>query len=343
MISIASFLKSGGAQEAYAILLRVTTLLLEGIAVNAVGSGGPERSLFQTAIRHFAAEIAAEDHKNAGDLLVIIGSAIQCVQEYHANVDRRWEAQTREYQSMLVMLTTAISRMLHGNERAVRNLDAIDKQLQHASQLEDLRSIRTRIEVCLDSVRAEAADQVERSKLVHGAFKAASAAPVVRTAMEVSGTDPSTGLPGRSAACEALAAAVAAGDSKFAAAIVVERLGAIGNRFGATTADEVLLMVCQTLAQRLGPKDQLFRWSGPGFLAVLHRELDLDAVRAEVTRWSNPRPEYTIEVNDRTILLTPSYSTLVLAAWQAPETESLVSQIDSFVLKYSDSTLNRKP
>lgn len=343
MISIASFLKAGGAQEAYAILLRVTTLLLEGIAVNAVGSGGPERSLFQTAIRRFAAEIASEDHKNAGDLLVIIGSAIQCVQEYHANVDRRWEAQTREYQSMLVMLTTAIAKLLHGNERAVHSLEVIDRQLQQASQLEDLRSIRTRIEICLDSVRAEAADQTERSRLVRGTFKAASAAPVVRTAMEVTGTDPSTGLPGRSAACEALAAAVAADDSKFAAGIVVERLAAIANRFGAETADEVLLMVCQMLAQRLGPGDQLFRWSGPGFLALLHREMDLDAVRAEVARWSNPRPEFTIEVHERTILLTPSYSSLVLAAWQAPETESLVSQIDSFILKYTDPATTRTP
>jgi GGDEF domain-containing protein len=343
LISIASFLKGGGVQEAYGILLRVTTLLLEGIAVNAVGSSGPERSLFQTAIRRFAAEIASENHKDAQDLLVIVGSAIQCLQEYHANVDRRWDAQTREYQSMLVLLTTAISKLLHGNERAVRNLETIDKQLQHASQLEDLRGIRTRIEICLDSVRAEVADQVDRSRLVRGTFKTASAAPVVRYAMELTGTDPSTGLPGRRAACEALAAAVAAGDSKFAAAIVIERLGAIANRFGAGTADEVLLMVCQMLAQRMAPGDQLFRWSGPGFLALLHREMDLEAVRAEVARWSNPRPEFTIEVNDRTILLTPSYSALVLAAWQTPETESLVAQIDSFIPSSPDPASSRTP
>lgn len=327
MISLRKYLEAAGAEEARQVFCRVTGLILEGVAIHAVSCGNTELEIFQSTIRRLASALEGAD--SAG-LLLIAGSVIQAIQEYNDGVGRRFTAQVRELHGIIGLLTAALSASLHGNERAVHNLRGIERRLEGASRVEDLRTVKMFLEECLASVQAEAAAQSARSESSRQVLNAAKASPPVLRAMEEAGADPCTGLPARSQAGAALAAAAASGAPKYAAVLHLGRLAAIRTRYGQEVADTAVLVVCQHIAQRLQPRDEMFRWSDQSFLVILERQVPADAVRAEVSRWSAAHLECTVEVEHRTVLLALSLSSLVLPLWESEGAGSLEARIDAF-------------
>jgi len=131
----------------------------------------------------------------------------------------------------------------------------------------------------------------------------------------------------------ALGAALSSREPVVAVALFIDRFSVINSRYGAETSDDVLLMISQSIAQRLKPNDELFRWNGCSFLVLLKREVELEATRAEIARWNLQRLEFTVVMGERTILLPVSISWITLPVWQSLDAESLAGRIDAFVLK----------
>ena len=67
----------------------------------------------------------------------------------------------------------------------------------------------------------------------------------------------------------------------------------------------------QHIAQRLSKTDRLFRWRGPGFLAILDRTGPEISVRSELARMVSARLEPEIELAGRLVLLPVSSSWMV--------------------------------
>ena len=144
-------------------------------------------------------------------------------------------------------------------------------------------------------------------------------------------TDALTGLPGRDDAEDVLAGICQDGRRAFAVVFCIDRFRAMEARFGRPAAEEVILFYSVHLAQGLTAGDQLFRWSGPAFLAVIERPNSIEAVRRETASLASVRLEKVLHVRARTALVIVSAAWNVLPVPGALSLDQLVRQIDSFV------------
>jgi len=95
--------------------------------------------------------------------------------------------------------------------------------------------------------------------------------------------DPTTGLPNRDAAEDAIAKAPTDQANLYAVVFHVQRMERFNARFGDKCGNEVLLFCSQLIVNRLiRPTDRLFRWRGPSFVALLQREDSQIDVRQEI-------------------------------------------------------------
>jgi diguanylate cyclase (GGDEF)-like protein len=145
----------------------------------------------------------------------------------------------------------------------------------------------------------------------------------------VSDIDLVTGLPSFNMVPTALGAAITAGRNAYAVLFCVDRIEIINSRFGPESGDRVLIALGQRLAQRFSGADVLFRWRGPGFLALIERTESEMAVRDEVTRLASARLEQEIELSGRSVLL-PISNSWVLVALKNSDVEAVLKKLELF-------------
>ena len=331
MVSLRKYLL--GSQPDTALdCARIVSLLLEGMAVHTICFDEYEHRAFRDDIRKLHEQLLSQGEANA-EAHVVTGAIIQTFQSHNAAVRRQFVAQGTELREMIVLLTGLLRQACRGNQRTVSHLDEIKRQLTDASQVEDLRAVKAKLTGCLSALQTELDRQVVDSEVAHVALKAAEAKPAMKAVLADQGECPITGLPGRQLGVECLNAARLSDGPRYAAVLSLERFSTVSHRFGNEAAQSYVLTASQMVAQKLQPCDQLFRWSGAAFLAVLERTGSLEAVQAEINRIVRWRAEYTVTLGERSILVPASINSLCLPVWEAPNAEVLVERIDSFALK----------
>src|SRR5262249_41588697 len=114
------------------------------------------------------------------------------------------------------------------------------------------------------------------------------------------------------------------------AAFYLKRMEQINARFGIRTGNEVLLRYGQHLRTTLlRPCDELFRWGGPAFVAVLEREEPLPEVRREVGRAVSNR--FDCEIRNGTAVVSVSVTNNTFTT-ESQDAAVLVGKINEFVL-----------
>ena len=94
--------------------------------------------------------------------------------------------------------------------------------------------------------------------------------------------DQVSGLPSPQKAESEITARVGADSAYYAAVFVVDRVESVNLRHGCAAGDRLLQAFGRNLATKLTSEDQVFRWRGPAFVALLKRNDPADGVRAEV-------------------------------------------------------------
>jgi diguanylate cyclase (GGDEF)-like protein len=150
--------------------------------------------------------------------------------------------------------------------------------------------------------------------------------------------DPITGLGSWGEAEDSAARALAAQTPTYAVAVRLDRFDTITKRFSHTAGNHALMLVSQHVAQQLSNSDQLFRWRGPAFLALLDRQAQGAAVRAEMTKMFAERLRYEVEIGNRTVLLPLSVSWSVFQLGNFHDVHALGIQLDAFVNEGAGST-----
>lgn len=144
-------------------------------------------------------------------------------------------------------------------------------------------------------------------------------------------SDPCTGLPAKSEA-EAALQRVAGNSQSYIAVFYVHRMSLINARFGEEIGNEILVYCSQHIATTLiRPKDLLFRWSGPVFVAILERDESAPAVAGEVRRVVSAPLSRFFDNSSRTMYL-PIRLTAETFAAANQEYASLAEQISHFIL-----------
>jgi len=225
------------------------------------------------------------------------------------------------------VLTEALRRTCLGNQRAVSALGKIEEQLHGGTQFEDLGVLKSTLELCLATVRAEIARQVVEGRATRATLETVIAhRPSESVSVEYRSDSP-TGLPGRLEGRAYLEKARASDAAIDAVVLSLDRVRALESRFGATARAAYLLIASQAIAQKLGGRDELFQWGDHTFVAIVpcsgSGHLDL----------CGPYRPCTIQVETSTVLIPISISSVCLRISEALDTDALMERIDSFLLK----------
>ncbi len=149
--------------------------------------------------------------------------------------------------------------------------------------------------------------------------------------------DDTTGLPGRGRAMAAIADVISSGRSAFAVIYVLERFPLIKSRFGIRAANELIQFYAVHLAQRLAPRDQLYKWSEPAFVVLIdplsNHPMHDQEVRRLAGRIRSVRLERILNVHSRSALVVISAQSRVIPLRPDATLEESCKAIDEFVLE----------
>jgi GGDEF domain-containing protein len=324
MISIKRFLDSA-KNDAASALVRTGMLLLEAIAVHAVNYDPAACAAFGVTIRRLRRNI--EESSDGDRVLVLCGEVIHTLEQYNRGVETGIRTQSADFQEMLRMLARTVVEVSSAGATAAANLNQIERQLDNASRMGDLRQLKTQLGEALKALAEESMRQRDRAERISHGLKTH-----LDSAMQ-SGQrqfDPVTGLPGVEEATESLASQMSSPNPGYAALFRVERLELINSRFGFGAGDRVLVILSQHVAQQLSSTDRLYRWRGPALLALLQRSARAQDVRLEVTRISSTRLEHVIEIRNRSVLLPISSTSLTLRLAESASAGDAVETLNSF-------------
>ncbi|MGA3026435.1 MAG: GGDEF domain-containing protein [Bryobacteraceae bacterium] len=216
------------------------------------------------------------------------------------------DPQAAELRSIIALLMNALSSDSLTSSSGKGELEAFRGRIDSPNG--DLFRTRTQLAHWLTRWRREI-EQRLAGAASGGQPRAGEAAADAR-----SGADPCTGLLNRYAADAALARAAEEGRQVYAAVFILHRLQALNKRFGYAVGDRLLLLQGQHLARQLAPEDQLFRWLGPSFLALLDRSGPLEAVVSEVGRVGSNQFHTNVDLGSRSVLIPVSSRWHVVAS-----------------------------
>ncbi len=317
---------------------RAVWVILEAVACHAVEADPGERLTFQTSLRQLVKRM--EDSKTSDGTLVLAGEAIHTIETYHRGVQRSIGSQMKELQAIVSLFMRSMLQLSKGSAASAATLRHLERQIENASQAEDLRTIKAQLEQSLATICNEATEQERRSEQIHGQIRETMSRPEAAAMSEAVGDlDMATGLPNFESAQTALRAAIADGTKTFAVLLCVDRVEAINSRFGASVGDRVLMTFGQHLAQRFSQSDRLLRWRGPSFLALIDRKGPETTVRAEVARVASARLEQQIELAGRSVLL-PVAASWMLTSIAASTPEEITQKLDAFAAGHAGAPAN---
>ena len=308
---------------------RVAWLLLEAIACHAVESDPTDRQVFQTCLREIITKM--EGSKSNSATMVLTGEAIKTIETYNRGVQRSLSSQVKELQSIVSLFTRSMLQVSKGTAASATKLRRIEHGIEKSSQTEDLRVLKSQLEESLEAICEEAAEQERRGEQLAEQLRDTMNRPETAAVLSeaVADLDLVTGLPNFRAAEQAIQSTIAARTSTYAALFCVERVDVINGKFGFSVGDRILMLFGQHLAQHLSNNDRLFRWRGPGFLALLDRNGAEMSIRAEIARIVSTRLEQEIELSGRSVLL-PVSASWILAGLAGSSLEKISQKLDAF-------------
>ena len=159
------------------------------------------------------------------------------------------------------MLSHSLLQVSHATKRSAQILRQVEEELGKASQLKDMRELRTKLGDCLTALCAEA--EVQEARHVELRDRLA-----VETDKTASQQDPLTGL-GTLKIAEARMQEISGPCQQgFVIAFFLKNLEFINRRSGFPTGDDTLRRFAEYLRKNFKGSDLLFRWRGPCFVAV---------------------------------------------------------------------------
>jgi diguanylate cyclase (GGDEF)-like protein len=288
--------------------VRSLRMMLEGIAQQEGELKAPEQTLFRDEILAFANELKTETP--AKELTILIDGAIESFRKYSGSAAARISAHLNELKATMRALTETVTFLAESRSSVVHQLTFIERQLEQASELEDIRLLRPKLAACLEMVREETArlqnESAANSELVRSGLGVAP--QHTESPRRVGSLDPVTGLPGRQVAQRLIEDKVNAGKESVVALFIPDRLEAINRHHGRNAGDEVLLRLAQHLSKSIQPPATLCRWSGPAFLALVEAQDKSAAVSRSWNSVAAKAIELTLQLDRRSVMVSVSLS-----------------------------------
>lgn len=243
------------------------------------------------------------------------------------------ENKTQAFPALLSQASRSIADICSASDECVMRLDEIEEQLEGASGIEGMRVLRFRLEECLQKLREET--RRHREEISQALARLRRQCETVQAGTNENGAsapelDKISGLELRDSAEEAVAAAMQRGGLTYGALFVVDRLHLINAQFGYSTGDRILREFSEHLRSALLPKDQLFRWTGPAFLAIIERGESPVEVETDVRRIAGGRLEAAVQIGNGCVRLPIVRTSLLLPLSSGGSLADLIGRLDEF-------------
>ncbi|MGB7762832.1 MAG: GGDEF domain-containing protein [Bryobacteraceae bacterium] len=320
-MSIKRFLAQSETEVAYRNAL---AMLLEGVAAHALELDRAACRGFRQAI----GEIRGGMNPEAGAVILLAkaGSAVQAIEDYARQTASLVQAQGAEMRNMIAMLAGTVVDIGGVGGRAVERLQKIGDDLERAAAVEDVATLKKRLQACLGEIREEAKQQkAESTQMVQALRREVSR----KQAGRIVGLDLVTDLPGEAVAQAQFASALRSGDRKHVGVFVLGSARLINLRFGRATGDDAVRALKQYLAEQLAPGDHMFRWPGPAVVALMAGTDPFERVSIRLKRLLEKPIERTFDVDGHSVSIPLPVAWSVLAL--SPPLENLNRQIHDFV------------
>jgi PleD family two-component response regulator len=310
--------------------IRFLHLLLQGIATHAVESDPSELRRFRLDISNISNKLT--ETLGLDEMSLVIEGAVDLLKEYNRRAGKLEVASKSELRAILTIMTDTIAFLISSSETEVASLQSIEKSIEKASAIDDIRRLRVELTNCLTSVRKES---VRLRELSQSQIKSLQAG-VRLTVENLNGaqsepTDTATGLQGRITAELWITNKIAEGRDFAIAVFVVDRLGLINGRFGRAIGDQILLSVAQHLGQEATGECLLLRWSGPAFVLVSPIGPNFSAVERLVKKLGSMRLQKDIETEDGSVMLSITCSWTLEKVTPKESAELICRKLDGFV------------
>ena len=240
---------------------------------------------------------------------------------------------TKQLQALLTSVAQTVSHICSASDDCTNRLNQIEEQIEEAAGLEGVRVLRFRLEECLQALRDETRRQREDISQAFARLQKRIEAAQAGDADDATlppEIDKVSGLEMRESAEQAMTASRERGGVGYAALFVVDRLHLINAQFGYATGDRILREFCEHLRRSLAPQDQLFRWTGPAFLAVIERSEAPAEVEAEIQRIADGQLEAAVQIGNGCVRLPIVRTSLLLPLDRTGTMADLSNRLDAF-------------
>lgn len=307
--------------------LQMGRLLLDGIATHLIHGREADWKAFGRTVKGLLHRM--DEPPTALGLLGIASEAVEALDTCSQSTARYLREENEQMQSMVAMLTDTVADLSGQTDAHVARLQTIERQIERASGLDDIRTLSASLESCLLAVREAAAQQRNGSaatvrRLQDQIDAAQTRAVQNRTPPRFSEaeidlvTEPSDGPPEK--AC-----------TGYVAVFKLQRADHIASRFGEGARHQMLTLVGQSLKAVLEPDDRLLRWKGTSFVMFLHSAATIQEVRARLSQAVAATGQQYIEVGRKSALLSVGVDWIVFPEAQCPSLDAVFAEVDSFL------------
>lgn len=330
MISIKKFIerrRSAAEDELLGAALQFGRLLLDALATQPVRGREADYTAFCRKMKELSRRL--EKPPDALSLLTVASDAAETLENYAGHTADYVREQNELMQNMLAMLTETLADVSGRADASVSRLQKIEKEIERASGLDDVRGLSASLESCLAQLR-EAAAQEKRSS----AAAAQRLRDHIRDA-EVRIASPSKPSSANPAEIEIEPdipdepPEVVATD--YVAVFKLQRADHIVMRFGENAKHQMLSLISQNLKSILGPNGRLLRWKGTSFVMFVRSTATLNEMRVVLTETVAKMGQHYIEVGKKSALLSIGVDWIVFPQSQCPSLDAVFSEVDAFL------------
>jgi GGDEF domain-containing protein len=308
-------------------LSQMCRLLLDAIGTYVVRGADSEVEEFRRRLTRLTRQM--EGPQTPMTVLTVTSDAVEAMETYCERTTEHNRAERQERQDMLAMLTDTIANLAGQTDGSVAKLQAIEKQLERAQELDDIRALKQHLGESLQSLREAVAQH--RSNSVATIEQLRNQVALARQRIPAEPME----LAREPAEMDFLPEApIDAGESGAAAYVAVVRLrraDQIADRFGDVVRHRMLGMIGTQLKTMLGPGDRLLRWRGTAFVMFLNSRESLVQIRARLAETVSIIGQEHIEVGAKTSLLSVSADWTVFQQADYPTLEAVFNEVDSFL------------
>jgi hypothetical protein len=333
MISIRRFLDQyeAGAAPAFdeaEALRQALLLLLDGIATHSVRGRGTDLKVLCMALERLVRRMG--EQPCAMGVLNASVEAVKALETYGQRTSEYIRQQDEQMRSMVAMLTEIVAEVPGQTESSVARLQAIEKQIERASGLDDIRMVRANLKNCLLALRNAAAQQrstanatVQRlQSQINAATGQAASEQKPAAAHDDPGAFSTPELP-ENVGESSLAA--------YVAAFKLQRADHIVSRFGEHTKNQMVSVIGAQLKTALGPEDRLMRWKGASYLMFFKSAAARHEIRAHLLGVVTATGQQHVEVGRKSALLSVGVDWALYAQPDYPSLAAVLADVDAFL------------